>query len=385
MNSRKIIFAAYGLWLCLIVFGMTACTSSATAWRPKDKRIVMQRDEAKAPPSVTRIGGAPFQEDLSFANLQFINEREGWLAGDTQLWRTRNGGEDWKLIFVSKTAIDRIYEIELINSQLGWILGEDKIYKTVDGGDTWTQLARPFSDGRVLAFKFLEDGERGWAAGDTQHPSSLKRPYSFFSDRYNSPGSKEGYYQYVSYTKDGGKTWQLLPFPSRTGINIWYWLDEEHIWAIADDIFYWKEGRWDKINYSEARCDNREFLKNLKAEHAWPYGPVAAYFLNDTEGWISYSNGYIAKTTDGGQSWCDLLNPQTIWPTEGLFAYFKKLYFANSINGWALDADGTIYETKDGGKTWAKINIDLKFNDLYFLDANHGWAISKEGLFRINP
>jgi hypothetical protein len=66
------------------------------------------------------------------------------------------------------------------------------------------------------------------------------------------------------------------------------------------------------------------------------------YQLN---GWTVGDSGYIAKTTDGGQTWVEILNPDTLK---------RSLYDVHFIDrwGWAVGDDGLILSTIDAGETW---------------------------------
>jgi len=79
-----------------------------------------------------------------------------------------------------------------------------------------------------------------------------------------------------------------------------------------------------------------------------------AVFLSPTRGWIANGFGQIWKTTDGGGTWAQQFNNNTI--------YFRCLTFADSLRGWACNL-GTeefggatdtniIYQTTNGGLSW---------------------------------
>ena len=81
------------------------------------------------------------------------------------------------------------------------------------------------------------------------------------------------------------------------------------------------------------------------------------YFINADTGWVVNVDGFIYKTTDGGDSWKTQLNQPAI--------SFRCVGFANSLNGWAgnlgvgswsptIDTS-PLYQTIDGGSTWKPV------------------------------
>ncbi|HEX6733109.1 MAG TPA: hypothetical protein VF074_24015, partial [Pyrinomonadaceae bacterium] len=115
--------------------------------------------------------------------------------------------------------------------------------------------------------------------------------------------------------------------------------------------------------------------------------PAATFFVDRKTGWLFITSGLIAKSTDGGRTWCDLFDPATLWPDNG-YAFpsqqIGNIHFKDPKYGIGLDAEGFIYESKDGGATWHKEGTTIRFDSLVFLDANNGWALSKDKkLFRL--
>jgi photosystem II stability/assembly factor-like uncharacterized protein len=161
---------------------------------------------------------------------------------------------------------------------------------------------------------------------------------------------------------------------------------QRETWAIGGThLFHLREGQWNKVDFTKSQCVNRHLLETTTTGNAYGdfYGITDMTFANERDGWIGFENGSMAKTTDGGQTWCDLLPPDAIKDETGLRLFFFHIYFADANHGWGLATRDKLYETNDGGRTWSRIDSDVKFSYMYFLDAKHGWAIAKEGVFRI--
>jgi hypothetical protein len=77
--------------------------------------------------------------------------------------------------------------------------------------------------------------------------------------------------------------------------------------------------------------------------------------------------GYIARTTDGGQTW----TPVAIPPTT---AFLRNVAFPDARHGWTVGQLGTIIATSDGGQTWFSQNstTDSILYDVDFTDSLHG-------------
>jgi photosystem II stability/assembly factor-like uncharacterized protein len=377
MNTGSSSIIVISLVLCVVFAGATSCVSSGRA-RPAPSTLAnAEKSEPTASAQLVKVGDAPFQGYVKPPILRFINQTDGWLVVDRRLWRTRTGGNGWQIVYTSDDELHFIDAIQFDNSSTGWISVFDRIYKTEDRGDSWSLLTKPFPDGFIVQFRFQPDGKHGWVAGASKGSPSQKS----FVETYSSVPDGDGYRQLLSRTEDGGRTWHQMPFPSRKGISLWYILDDEHAWAIGDEVFSWQNGTWVKNNDAPG-CDATEFLRNLHGGDSPSY-PRAAYFLDSLRGWVSFSSGYVAKTTDGGKTWCDLLNPRTVWSTPGLLTYFERLSFIDADRGWGLDGDGRVYQTEDGGASWSKVIANVTF-DSYSSESGRVFGISKDGLYAIS-
>lgn len=75
---------------------------------------------------------------------------------------------------------------------------------------------------------------------------------------------------------------------------------------------------------------------------------VAVYFTSAERGWVAGDAGYLASTSDGGQTW-------TKYPlntTEDI----NEIYFRNDDNGY-LVAGRKMFITRDAGRTWVETVI----------------------------
>lgn len=102
---------------------------------------------------------------------------------------------------------------------------------------------------------------------------------------------------------------------------------------------------------------------------------VSVFFTSSDKGWVGGDGGYLALTTDGGQSW----TRQNLNTADNV----NEIYFRNDDNGYVL-AGRRIYLTKDGGKTWRENivvnksdykNLSPEFLSVRFSDKKRGWIV----------
>lgn len=372
MRSKRVARVINSFVLFMLI-ALTACTPSIT---PAPR----QPDRAK----VRRVSDVPRTD--GWQRLQFINEQDGWLADNKSLWRTTNGGTNWERFYSITTDGQQIRSFNFLNSQVGWMQRFDGLYKSEDGGRTWTQLPTPldFPRGDLQAISFIADGRIGWAAGGVYRPISrgelLQRGYpnnAVTTLPNNSYAVLEGT---IFRTDDGGRTWhQQLRSPEEYRFLSLNFTNAEHGLALGDTkVFYTENGgrQWQAADFRDD-CVNQDFMETFEGH------PVDAYFVNSNIGWLSYTDGYLARSTDGGRTWCDLRHSVDAQSNASYDRFFQRLHFTDLTHGWGLGTDGSLYETKDAGATWVKIDASARFEDMHFLNNGYGWAVAREGLFRI--
>jgi photosystem II stability/assembly factor-like uncharacterized protein len=83
------------------------------------------------------------------------------------------------------------------------------------------------------------------------------------------------------------------------------------------------------------------------------------FFLNSNTGFIS-GKGFFRKTSDGGESWTDVMGPVT--------GNINDVSFKNALEGYAVSDNGKYYKSVDGGTTWTPMQsaTDEHLKRIYF-------------------
>lgn len=375
-NSWLVAMILVLAWTSICCKTQTASSQAQLNQSATPNSVVLQESKFE------KVSERPVRDMLGcFMTLHFANENVGWMSCLGYLWKTSDGGRNWQEIYYAGN--DRLPDYYFVNSSIVWAMTLHDLQKSEDGGATWKAVSPPLSGERITLddIEFLKDGQHGWLAASNYVgcPPEVRNNLGVHS---LSPDGKRCLKGYIFYTEDGGESWRKQPFDSKLGSSIGLRMTQEsRVWAFHNlHVYYLADGQWIQVDYTKGRCKHESILETIDfyQQTFEPSGPVEIFFVGNT-GWLSFSNGYLAKSTDGGRTWCDLFDLKTL--TDDFRISSTKLYFSDVNNGWGL-ADN-IYETKDGGSTWKKIETNMGFEDMHFLDATHGWAISKEGLYRI--
>jgi photosystem II stability/assembly factor-like uncharacterized protein len=320
-------------------------------------------------------------------SIQFINERDAWLSCNGILWASTDGGKNWKNTSINTEDTDNVF-FQLINPQMGWKYTEDKVMRTEDGGYTWGPINIPIKTNKGLIRKIivLNGGKQIWLAGGIFEPISPSQ-LDKVRTQYFMGEKGTALSRIIFHSIDAGKTWKKQQIESRIGSELYIYIsNQEEVWALSyTELFHLKEGAWRKIDFKKSQCKNQSLIETTTTGNL--YGDVHAIsginFADIQTGWIWFTNGSMAKSTDGGQTWCDLLKPGDLKDETGEPISFMQIYFTDANIGFGLADNHKLYKTIDGGTIWSQVNSQIKFSEMFFLDAMHGWVLGNEGLFRI--
>ena len=358
----------YCLALSLVACAVPTRPSSNTALKQgqNDSRLRRIADVPPGPRSYT---------------LNCVSKLVCWVGDSLKQWRTEDGGQHWDLVYAGKQFESEIRTVDYVNERIAWLLTLRKVYKTEDGGRTWIEQVSPIPDdsqGEATSVTFLKDGKLGWITGGMYRPMTKQEQTAGAPRTISDLPNKTIVKPAIFSTEDAGKTWKAQSVPSNSGrVYGPTFVDEQRGLAIGDlGVFYTTNGgkQWKYVDFKKS-CTDEKYLEGYDMK------PLEVFFLDSRNAWLTFEDGRIAKSNDGGQSWCDLLGSDSV-KFDYYEKYFKKIHFTDSLHGFGLGANRLIYETKDGGKTWNRV-VDTPADDMFFLDNGTGFLVSKAGLFQI--
>lgn len=296
-------------------------------------------------------------------------------SNSTSLFRSDNGGQDWKLILGAPV---RLWATSFLTPDTGWVLGDGgTVYRTKDGGDTWIEGEVPghleledasFADqdqgyvvGRNGALLVTSDGGQRWSS--ISGSGDLLHDVHFMDSRI---GIMVGGGGFIAATSDGGRTWHTRP--SGTPHPLWavHFVDRRVGWAVGDErtILRTTDGgrSWKPVSDSSSGRPVDVLDHYIDLDFSDPF-----------HGWILGSSGYVLRTSDGGRSWShtpvDSLKGFTIGPGV------ETIDVVNDTVGW-VTGRGILWKTLDGGQSWSRAHSKdwEQFTDLQFLDDSIGWV-----------
>ncbi len=272
--------------------------------------------------------------------VDFVTPQVGWICGEGGvILHTTDGGDHW--IEQQSGTSRHLMGISFADSQVGVAAGEDQIVlRTTDGGASWETVRAPAQD----VFPF-----RGVHASDAQHmwlPTEVEEP-DFGA-------------AFVSWSTNGGAGWNDrevactdLPHTCTNAFSAIFAVDSQLIFAAGTRL------TWDGLLFGV-------IYRTADGGASWDefanwYGVACTdvQFVSPTVGFAEC--GGLAKTWDGGAGW--------IWRDDGGPA--SRRAFLDGTRGWVCGAAGYVASTTDGGNSWAVQNSGTSA-DLRGIDRPHG-------------
>lgn len=336
---------------------------------------------------VVRVGSLPESRVEYPRHLSFADDVNGMLSIGSDVWRTDDGGKTWtkKSTFGNSASI-AVNDLSFVNPQVAWITVNLDPYKSTNGGDSWVPVTKPFRDGSVYSLAFDSTGQRGWVVGTIYGP--IPRHPIEISNGALSRDGKSIIHGAIAFTDDGGNTWRDYAV---LGVGAVYALARSEaggVWALFDNkVLRLEKGSWVASDLRLAQGDEwQQWVRaSEKGEVFGGLNPLALTFADDKSGWVSYNNGVILKTTDGGRTWAQVSDVKNAAGplTQNLFAQFRTMVFCSGNSGWAIDSLWHLYHSDDGGVIWEKLESDRKFGDVTCGVSGNALALGFDGIYKI--
>ena len=287
---------------------------------------------------------------------------------------------------------ENLFVVRFVSPEVGWVLGSKHIFKTTDAGSTW--LAKDsvwsvwrglyaFDDSTVIYFDYkrgirrTSDGGNSWYTADSTIKDIVS--FNFVNPNLLFASGGSGDSSSVYKTTNKGKTWSKI-FNDYLGKYSWdfekvSFIDSLKGWAATygGEIFSTTDGGYNwTFQDSTATNYHRTPLKDIQfttADSGWAVGGLTGFSI-------------ILRTTDGGKTWNDSLNPANI-----TYCSLREIYMLNSKIGWFTGTNNGpsfIAKTTDGGNTWMDETPKdeyLGFESIAMVNESIGYLVGDEGRY----
>ncbi len=281
-------------------------------------------------------------------DIFFLNDSLGWYVnGYGKIYKTRNGGKDWKMITEKKGTFFRcIGFVDSLNGYVGNI-GTDyfpnvedtiPLYKTSDGGNTWTPV--DYKGPRVKGLCAINIyNEPVINSGNLAY-----RAHIFCGGRVGSPA-------FTMISHDNGKTFVSQDMGKQCAyiLDIKFFNAKEGVMCAASEGELEKTNARILITNDGGKTWKITYTGKRNFENSWkcyfPSRKIGYATIQSYDTLKTMSQRYIIKTIDGGKTWKEL-------PLVNDFKVREfGVGFTDDLHGW-VGAMPYGFETFDGGKTW---------------------------------
>ncbi len=357
------------------------------------------------------------------ASLSFVSETTGW-ASYSSIWSTKrgsvlkttDGGQSWEIAittmapYVYSVVAKDMQNIAFVASDFIWSTN-NMLYVSQDAGDSWEHFTIPslsiaydltwidnhlFTLGRhsnVLRFDIQNEQ---W---ESVHMAMAIEDIAWITQQKGvvTSGNEFGDNKVLAST-DGGQNW--LPDNTMPGGNQVYFADENTGWFLkpgrAASVFRTLDGG---SAWQEFPIGSSEIIASLKVvnpDNIWAFGAEGGvyqshdqgeswtqvpsntslyvqsiHFFDEDTGWMAggfgLNNGFINKTTDGGQTWTAQALPVN--------NHIRDVYFTGISTGFLLSYEGNLFKTNNGGEEWDVIKSfpGKRLEKILMLDDKYGY------------
>ena len=304
-------------------------------------------------------------------DIEFVNDLDGVLVGNDNIYVTHDGGETWNI------AVNSIggYKIDGVNGFIAIISDNNTLLKSTDNGNDWSAIDLPttyvynldvtadhtvYLLGQSTIYKSTNEGE-SWTEND------LPQNGSFISLKIiESEIILVGTYQGEIYKSfDDGASWELV-------------FEAPEMYQSISTIDFPNS----QIGFASVGEDF--IIRSIDGGDTWT--PIDAFneeindihFINASVGYACGQNSSVFKTTDGGENWTYFdLNFTT-------YTHFEAIHVFNEESVITVGSN-RIFRTNDGGSEWNPYNCsysDIMAFDVY--NSNDIYLIDEVGAVKIN-
>jgi hypothetical protein len=332
-------------------------------------------------------------EATPVTRIIFASRLKGWFTAGPRLWWTEDGGAFWteettpKLASQMARGIDGIQALDASVT----ILIQNRLFQSNDHTGRWSENPGvPIGNfgGEVLGVEFAPGGRDGWAFGGVYRKASDSEDGPNNAIRIGRDGQRLILEPVLFRTGDSGQRWSRQDPPSTpdapagfriTGVSV---AGEGHAVATSESAVFYMDGRgaeWRMGRFYEPGCARERSFEDERDRIR------LVYLLDARLGWASVDDGSLYRTTDGGRTWCESLQPGSIRARLSTVpTFFDSIGFISPKVGWATEVSGTLFQTVDGGSSWKSIpSGESRFQQIAIWHREMAWALANDGVYRL--
>jgi photosystem II stability/assembly factor-like uncharacterized protein len=257
-------------------------------------------------------------------DICFVDEHIGWAVNsDGGIWLTENGGDGW--IRQAHLPDSYLRCVSFVSPSRGWVgtlSGPHRLYETRDAGTTWAPVQN------------LPDDAPSRICGLHAVDAS-----TVFASGTNYPNETAG----VVRSRDDGASWTALEVPGAALLVDIFFEDSDRGWVV---------GGVDTVQHPDRPTSRSDVVPG------------------------------VFRTTDGGESWTNLvaLNADLDEFPRGEWGWkVQKVSAAVLVVSCENFHDGAILRSDDGGHGWRRLRINDRqrnsnLEGIGFLDGERGWV-----------
>ena len=289
------------------------------------------------------------------------------------VYKTTNGGLHWEII--STDPMLNLIDVFFVSELVGYASGSDHfVMKTIDGGVSWDFIMST----HTISNLFFTDENTGYGISGNQLLKTTNGALSWNTVVMDDVRDfvfvdantlfAVGYNGRILKSVDSGSTYTNYS-NSFSNLNL------QDIQFVTEQVGY-------VIGSTPNQSNSTEIYKTTDTGQSWntvssiPHRlPSKMFFPSLNQGYISFANGLLYKTVDGGITWDEL---QT-----GHQESITDLHFINNTIGFICfeNIPSKILRSQDEGTTWDIVyeSDDSPIRALHFINENTGFALISNG------
>ena len=295
--------------------------------------------------------------------MTFASSKIGWfVTSQARVFKTSNRGKHWSVQYSSGSDWE-YRDVDFATKNTGWVATNSTVIRTTNGGHTWKKPTHPVRNvmcvGHLSSTHLVALGEAGFTYRSTTRGKMWSRIGSGAEASFSSVSFGDASHGWtvsdglILHTTNGGASWSSQPLPSGA-------LGPMDISAAS------RSAGW--------TCGYGDIMRTVVGGATWSPvfdGAPWTYAISSAGAMRAISvgeDGSALWTDDGGSHWHT--------GATGTSVSLRAVDMVNSSTAFALGDDGTILITANGGQTWSARNVDSAYglSAVDFISTTEGWV-----------